>query len=75
MNKRGVGVIGAVMLFIVFIVIWFVWLGGWVNEVGAAVIAEDGLVGIEAFFYSNLNFMILICMILGMIAWTYLGSG
>lgn len=71
MNKKGVGPIGAVFLFLVFLVIWFVWLGGWVNDVGTIMVTQNNLVGIEAFFFSNLNFMILICMALGMMGWMY----
>lgn len=74
-NKKAVGPIGAIMLFIVFLVMWFVWLGAWVNTVGAMVVSTNGLTGIEAFFFENLNFTILICMILGMLGWLYWGGG
>lgn len=74
MNKKGVGVIGAVMLFIVFLVIWFVFLGGWVAQVGAMVVSENGLTGIEAFFFNNLNLVVMVCMFLGMLGWMYIGG-
>lgn len=74
-NKKAVGPIGAIMLFIVFLVMWFVWLGAWVNTVGAMVVSTNGLTGIEAFFFENLNFTILICLILGMLGWMYWGGG
>ena len=73
-NKKAVGPIGAIMLFIVFLVMWFVWLGAWVNTVGAMVVTTNGLTGIEAFFFENMNFVILICMILGMLGWMYFGG-
>lgn len=73
-NKKAVGPIGAIMLFLVFLIMWFVWLGAWVNSVGAMVVATNGLVGIEAFFFENLNFTILMCMILGMLGWIYWGG-
>ena len=73
-NKRGVGPIGAIMLFIVFIVMWFVWLGGWVATVGHNAVVEHGLTGLEAFAFDNLNLCIFICMVLGMMAWTYFGG-
>ena len=73
-NKKAVGIIGAIMLFMVFVVIWFVWLGGWVGEIGQSVVAENGLTGVEAFFFENLNLVIMLCMILGMIGWAYFGG-
>jgi len=74
-NKRAeVGPIGAIMLFMVFLIIWFVWLGGWVGSVGATAVSENGLTGVEAFFFENLNFIITLIMILGMLAWSYFGG-
>ena len=72
MNKKAqTGPIGAIFLFMIFIVIWFVWLGSWINTVGEMMITTNNLVGVEAFFYSNLNFVVLICLILGMLGWMY----
>lgn len=76
MNKKGeIGQIGAIMLFIVFLIMWFVWLGKWVADLGYRVVEANSLTGVEAFAFSNLNFIIFICMILGMMAWTYMSSG
>ena len=71
MGEGGTGIIGAIFLFLVFIVVWFVWLSGWVNTVGNDVVTSANLTGIEAFFFSNLNFTIFICMILGMLGFMY----
>jgi len=65
------GPIGAILLFIVFIINWFVWLGGWINQIGLMAVEENGLIGIEAFFYNNLNFMVLIGVILGTMGFMY----
>ena len=62
------------MLFMVFMVMWFVWLGSWLNTVGEIMITTNSLTGVEAFFFSNLNFAVLICMIMGMLGWIYFGS-
>lgn len=73
-NKRGVGQIGAILLFIFFLINWFIWLSAWVNTVGEDMVVTNGLTGIEAFLFSNLNFVIFICMILGMLGFMYLGG-
>jgi len=75
MNKKGfVGPIGAIFLFLLFIVLWLMFLAEWLNEIGAMIIATNSLVGLEAFFYSNLNLMVFIIMILGMLAFMYFGG-
>ena len=74
-NKKGVGIIGAIMLFMVFVVIWFVWLGGWVAYVGHQCVVDNGLTGVEAFALDNLNLIIMLIMILAMMGWAYFGGG
>lgn len=75
MNRKGqTGVIGVIFLFIFFLMFWFIWLGGWVNEVGNMMVTTNSLTGIEAFFYSNLNMVILVCAILGMLGYMYFVS-
>ena len=74
MNKKAVGPIGAIFLLIFFNIIWFIWLASWINEAGAIAIADSGAVGVEAFFYSNLNFFIFIIQILGIMGFMYFGG-
>ena len=72
MNRRAqIGPIGAVMLFIVFLLMWFIWLGAWVGEVGKMMVQQNSLTGVEAFFFNNLNFVIFISMLLGVIGFMY----
>ena len=73
-NKRGTGPIGAILLFLFFIIIWFVWLGGFVAQVGQDMVTSNGLTGVEAFFIANLNVWIMIAIILGTMAFMYFGS-
>ena len=70
-KKAQVGTVGIIFLFIMFNIIWFTWLGGWVNEQGLYTVTANNLTGFEAFFYSNLNLFILICEMLGMIGFVY----
>jgi len=73
MNKKAVGPIGAIFLLIFFNIVWFVWLGGWVNEAGQIAIS-NGASGLETFFYTYLNFFIFIAQILGIMAFIYFGG-
>lgn len=72
-NKRGTGPIGAIILFIFFLIFYFVWLSSWLSEVGTYYITTTGAVGFEAFFYSNLNLWVILIMILGCLGWAYFG--
>jgi len=75
MNKRGeFGPIGAVILFGLFILNWFIWLGSWISYTGRQAVINNNLTGFEAFAYSNLNLIVLLGMILGMLGFMYLGS-
>jgi len=75
MNKKAqTGMIGAIILFGIFLINWFIWLGKWLNQVGEISIEAGNLTGVEAFFFANLNFSVLIIVLLSMMAWTYFSS-
>ena len=73
-DRKATGPIGAIMLFGIFLIVYFVWLSSWLSEVGTYYITQTGAVGFEAFFYSNLNLWVIICMILGCLGWSYFGG-
>lgn len=76
MNKKaeGEGPIAFIFLVLVFIIVWFVWLGEWIADSGQQAIVSGGLTGIEAFFYANLNMWVLIGLILGVVGFLYFSS-
>ena len=76
MNRKAQsGIIGTFVLFIIFLIIWLVWLGGWVGGVGKLAVTSGNLTGIEAFFFTNLNFFIFIGALLGLLGFVYFSSG
>ena len=74
-NKAQQGPIGFFFIVIVFVILWFTWIGGWLAQVGDTAINQDGLTGIEAFFYANLNLWVFIGLILGILGFLYFGGG
>ncbi len=75
MNKKAyAGPIAYIFTVLVFIFIWFVWIGKWLVQVGENAIANNGLTGIEAFFYANLNIWVMLGLILGTIGYMYFGG-
>lgn len=74
-RKAQVGIIGAIMLFMVFLVLFFLFLGSFVNTVTHNAVSDAELTGIEAFLLHNFVFIILIIMLLSMMGWMMFGGG
>jgi len=75
MNKKGSGIIGFIFTVIVFCFLWAVWLGNWLVDVGKQAIIDGQLTGFEAFFYANLNMVVFICLVLGIMGFLYFAGG
>lgn len=73
-NKKGAGIIGSIILFLFFLIVYFVFLSSWLSEVGSNYITTTGAVGFEAFMYANLNLWVMLIVILAMLGWQYLGG-
>ena len=72
MNKKAqAGPIGFIFFLLVFIILWFVWIGEWISNVGQQAIIDGSLTGVEAFFYANLNTWVLISLLLGTLGFMY----
>lgn len=75
MNKKGQsGIIEVFFMFVIFIILWFAWLGNWLSQISEMSMATGNFTGIEAFFYSNLNLVVWVCLIIGMLVWSYFRS-
>lgn len=76
MNKKAyAGPIAFIFTVLVFIFMWFIWLGGWLVDVGEQAIIDGQLTGIEAFIYANLNLWVFIGLILGTLGYMYFAGG
>jgi hypothetical protein len=74
-DKKADGPLNTIILVLVFVLMWFLWLGGFVAEMGQNAVEGQGLTGVEAWGYSNVNLFILIGLLLGTMAYFYLSSG
>lgn len=72
-NKRG-NIIGFAFAVISFIFIWAVWLGGYLNTLGAEYIAQNNPDMIEYWFYANLNLFVFFGLVIAIFLYLYLGS-
>lgn len=76
MNKKAqAGPLALIILLLMFIVMWFLWLGSYLAEIGQATVENNNLTGVEAFAFSNLNIIILIAVILGFIGFMSFTGG
>jgi len=73
MNKlaQGFGLFGYFFSLLFFIVVWFVWLGGWINQVGNFMIETNSLTGIEALICANLNLVLMIVIFISIVGFQY----
>lgn len=72
--QGGEGPIAFIFGVLVFLFLWFIWIGRWIAEAGQNAITNAGMTGMEAFFYANLNVWVLIGLILGIMGFMYFSS-
>jgi len=60
---------------VVFVILWFTWIGGWLVDVGQQGIIDGSLTGFEAFVYANLNVFVFIGLTLSILGYMYFISG
>lgn len=76
MNNTGqIGLIGLIFSLIIFVILWALYIGKWLSEWGRSAITTNGLTGLEAFFMANLNLWVVLGLIIGVMAWVYIGGG
>lgn len=74
-NKaQGSGLFGYALSLLFFIIVWFIWLGGWINDVGNYMIESGGLTGIEAFLAGNLNLILMIIIFISIVGFQYFST-
>jgi hypothetical protein len=72
MNRKAQnGPVGFVILIFIIVALWFLWLGERFSIIGADAIANNNMVGLEAFMWANLNLWFWLCMILGVMGYMY----
>lgn len=75
MNKKGLSIITLVFWVITFVLVWALFIGKLLNEWGQQAVITGGFTGIEAFFYSNLNFVVGIVFLIAILSIALFGGG
>ena len=68
------GPVGFILTIFILIVMWFLWLGKFINDAGAMAIANGQLDGIWAFFAANINVVFFCALLLGVMGYLYFGG-
>jgi len=67
MNKKGVGVIGVVVVFLCIMLLYLFWLAPVLNMASDIEVNQNGGTGISGFMFGNINFifgmLLIICFI------------
>lgn len=74
-KKGGTTAITIMFVVLLFMVIWSLFLGGFINWNSANAINSHGLGGFEAFLWANLNLIIFVFLIIFIIAFKYIVVG
>lgn len=74
-NKKGFSIITIIFWVIGFILVWALFIGKILSDWGQQAITTNNLTGIEAFFYGNLNFVIMIVFLIAILAISLWGTG
>ena len=76
MNKKAqLGVLAVIFGIIIFVILWALFFGSWVNTWAQQAIAVNSLTGVEAFLLANMNLWIGIGVIIGSVSALYFGGG
>ena len=59
-RKGQLAYVGVIISFMFYFMLWFAWLGGYLQQVGIDAIATNHYVGLTAFFFSYLGWFALI---------------
>ena len=75
-GKRGqIAILGVIFALIIFVILWALFFGAWVNTWSQQMITVNGLTGVEAFLIANMNLWIGVGVLIGAVSVAYAGGG
>ena len=74
MNKSGQTPITFIFMIITFLIGWAMFGAKFLSDAGQQYITINNASGFEAFFYGNLNLLVLFCLIIVIIAYGTFGN-
>jgi hypothetical protein len=75
MNKKAAfGILSIIFSLIIFLILWAMFFGGWLNVWAANMISINNLTGIEAFLISYINLWVGVGVLIGSFVMIYFGG-
>ena len=74
-NKKGQTAFTVLIVLIIVTVMWVGGLSKWIGETGSDMVTSNGLTGFDAWFYSNINLVIGISIIISFFTLARFGLG
>jgi len=75
MNKKGqLAILGVIFSLLIFVILWAMFFGSWVNFWAQQLVTVNELTGVEAFLVLNMNLWIGVGVLIGTITTVYLGG-
>ena len=75
MNKKGqLAILGVIFSLIIFIILWAMFFGSWINTWAQQFVAVNSLSGVEAFLILNMNLWIGVGVLIGTVTTIYFGG-
>lgn len=73
-DKRGQSQITIFFWLLTFYILFFLFLGGWLNTWGHNTVTLNSLTGFEAFFFDNIVMVPILVSIIFVLAYSYIGG-
>ena len=74
-NKGQLAILGVIFGLFIFLILWAMFFGAWVNTWSAQMIATNSLTGLEAFLMANMNLWIGFGVLISAVGVVYFGGG
>lgn len=71
MNKKAQSPFYVLFAFVVFVIVWIMFLGNFLNIIGQNYLDVNGSTGLMAFFMANLNLWVFFGMLIAFFAYGY----
>lgn len=76
MNKKGqLAIMSVIFGIFIFVILWALFFGEWVNTWAQQMITLNSLTGVEAFFMANMNLWIGVGVLIAAVTSIYFGGG